>query len=153
MVLLLSKSAAYLVSRDPASITQTTVFATLPDAICVLGPTAGSPTDTSALKTVKAAAGSVPVFVSPGARSDNVVARLGIADGAVVGTFFKKTVSSKTALIYLVCAVSCLRSEMFDPAPNECAPSGSLSVHGGIRPRHCGQQSPRIRVLRLCHDV
>src|SRR6218665_1769075 len=99
MVLLLSKSAAHLGSRDPASITQTNSFPTLPDAICVLGPTAGSPTVPSALKTVKAAAGSVPVFVNTGVRSDNVVAQLGIADGAVVGTFFKKTVSSKTALI------------------------------------------------------
>jgi len=87
---ILPESAAYLVSRDLASITQTTVFATLPDAICVSGPTAGSPTDTSALMTVKAAAGGVPVFVNTGVRSDNVVEQLGIADGAVVGTFFKK---------------------------------------------------------------
>src|SRR6218665_2077723 len=99
MVLLLSKSAAYLVSRDPASITQTTVFATLPDAICVLGPTASSPKETPALKTGKADTGSDPVFVLTVVRSDNVLAHLGIADGAVVVTFFKKTVSSKTALI------------------------------------------------------
>lgn len=84
------ESAVYLGSRDLSSITQTTVFATLPDAICVSGPTAGSRTDTSALKQVKAAAGNVPVFVNTGVNAENVAEQLGIADGAVVGTFFKK---------------------------------------------------------------
>jgi membrane complex biogenesis BtpA family protein len=84
------ESAAYLGNRDLASITQTTVFATLPDAICVSGLTAGANTDTSSLGTVKAAAGNVPVFVNTGVRPDNVAEQLGIADGAVVGTYFKK---------------------------------------------------------------
>ena len=65
------------------------MFATLPDAICVSGATAGSPTDTEALKVVKEAAGDVPVFVNTGVRADNVAAQLSVADGAVVGTYFK----------------------------------------------------------------
>lgn len=84
------ESAQYLADRDLASITRTTVFATLPDAICVSGATAGAPTDTEALRIVKAAAGEVPVFVNTGVRAENVAAQLSVADGAVVGTYFKK---------------------------------------------------------------
>ena len=84
------ESAKYLVDRDLKSITETTVFATLPDAICVSGLTAGAPTDTAALSTVKAAAGSVPVFVNTGVRAHNISDQLSIADGAIVGTYFKE---------------------------------------------------------------
>ncbi|MGJ6125640.1 BtpA/SgcQ family protein [Mycolicibacterium sp. Y3] len=83
------ESATYLAARDLASITRTTVFATLPDAICVSGATAGAPTDTEALRVVKSAAGDVPVFVNTGVRAENVATQLGVADGAVVGTYFK----------------------------------------------------------------
>jgi membrane complex biogenesis BtpA family protein len=84
------ESAQYLADRDLAAITRTTVFATLPDAICVSGATAGAPTDTEALKIVKSAAGEVPVFVNTGVRAENVAVQLAVADGAVVGTYFKK---------------------------------------------------------------
>ena len=39
---------------------------------------------------VKNAAGDVPVFVNTGVRADNVAAQLQIADGAIVGTYFKE---------------------------------------------------------------
>lgn len=84
------ESAQYLGGRDLKSIAETTVFATLPDAICVSGLTAGAPTDTQSLKIVKDAAGTVPVFVNTGVRAHNVSEQLSIADGAVVGTYFKK---------------------------------------------------------------
>ncbi|ORB28344.1 BtpA/SgcQ family protein [Mycolicibacterium parafortuitum] len=84
------ESAKYLADRDLASITRTTVFATAPDGICVSGATAGAPTDTDALRTVKSAAGDTPVFVNTGVKAENVAAQLSIADGAVVGTYFKK---------------------------------------------------------------
>jgi membrane complex biogenesis BtpA family protein len=83
------ESAKYLGDRDLKSITETTVFATLPDAICVSGLTAGAPTDTQSLALVKSAAGNVPVFVNTGVRAHNVAEQLGIADGAIVGTYFK----------------------------------------------------------------
>lgn len=83
------ESATYLASRDLRSIAETTVFATLPDAICVSGLTAGAPTDTQSLRIVKDAAGEVPVFVNTGVRAHNVGDQLGIADGAIVGTYFK----------------------------------------------------------------
>lgn len=84
------ESAQYLTDRDLTSITKTTVFATLPDAICVSGLTAGAPTETHALTTVKAAAGSVPVFVNTGVRAHNIGEQLAVADGAIVGTYFKE---------------------------------------------------------------
>jgi uncharacterized protein len=84
------ESATYLAARDLESITRTTVFATLPDAICVSGATAGAPTDAEALRVVKSAAGDVPVFVNTGVRAENVAAQLDVADGAIVGTYFKQ---------------------------------------------------------------
>ncbi|MEZ0355854.1 SgcQ protein [Mycobacterium sp. ENV421] len=84
------ESATYLAQRDLASITRTTVFATLPDAICVSGLTAGAPTDLEALSVVKKSAGTVPVFVNTGVRAENVADQLAVADGAIVGTYFKK---------------------------------------------------------------
>lgn len=84
------ESAVYLADRDLASVTATTVFATKPDAICVSGLTAGASTDTQALRVVKDNAGAVPVFVNTGVRAHNAAEQLAIADGAVVGTYFKK---------------------------------------------------------------
>ncbi|GLY63621.1 BtpA/SgcQ family protein [Amycolatopsis taiwanensis] len=84
------ESARYLGDRSLKSITESTVFATLPDAICVSGLTAGAPTDTQALKVVKDAAANVPVFVNTGVKAHNVAEQLAIADGAVVGTYFKE---------------------------------------------------------------
>jgi membrane complex biogenesis BtpA family protein len=84
------ESAAYLAERDLASVTRTTVFATLPDAICVSGLTAGAPTDLEALAIVKKSAGAVPVFVNTGVKAENVADQLALADGAIVGTYFKE---------------------------------------------------------------
>lgn len=84
------ESATYLAHRDIEDVTKTTVFATLPDALCVSGLTAGASTDSQILTKVKAAAGNVPVVVNTGMRAANATEQLGIADAAVVGTFFKK---------------------------------------------------------------
>lgn len=84
------ESAAYLAERDLGSIARSTVFATQPDALCVSGLTAGAPTDTQSLAIVKENAGDVPVFVNTGVRASNVADQLAVADGAVVGTYFKQ---------------------------------------------------------------
>ncbi|WKG05598.1 BtpA/SgcQ family protein [Mycolicibacterium sp. HK-90] len=84
------EATAYLGDRDLADITRSTVFNAKPDALVVSGLTAGAPTDTSALSTVKNNAGDVPVFVNTGMRVETAEAQLSIADGAVVGTAFKK---------------------------------------------------------------
>jgi len=84
------ESATYLAGRDLGSIAKTTVFATKPDALCVSGLTAGAATDAQALRVVKDNAGGVPVFVNTGVRADNAADQLAIADGAIVGTYFKQ---------------------------------------------------------------
>lgn len=84
------ESAIYLADRSLKSIIETTVFATLPDAICVSGSTAGAPTDPESLAIVKAASGDVPVFVNTGVQAHNIAGQLSVADGAIVGTYFKE---------------------------------------------------------------
>jgi len=84
------EAAVYLGSRKIEDIARSTVFNNLPDALCVSGLTAGAETETSTLKTVKAAVPDTPVFVNTGVRLSNVEAQLAIADGAVTGTTFKK---------------------------------------------------------------
>jgi membrane complex biogenesis BtpA family protein len=83
------ESATYLAQRDIVDLTKTTVFATLPDGLCVSGLTAGASTDTQVLTQVKGAAGNVPVFVNTGVKAHNAQEQLSIADGAVIGTYFK----------------------------------------------------------------
>lgn len=83
------EAASYLAPRDMASIAKSTVFNCRPDGLCVSGLTAGAPTDTSVLQTVKNAAGDTPVIVNTGVRASNVKEQLAIADAAMVGTFFK----------------------------------------------------------------
>ena len=77
-------------TRDIEDIAKTTVFNNLPDAVCVSGATAGIETDSSILKRVKNSIKNTPVFVNTGVRLENVQEKLKIADGAVVGTTFKK---------------------------------------------------------------
>ena len=84
------ESATYLAHRDIVDVTKTTVFATLPDALCVSGLTAGAATDTQVLAQVKGAADDVPVFVNTGVKAHNAQEQLAVADGAVIGTYFKK---------------------------------------------------------------
>lgn len=84
------EAAAYVADRDLAQLTRSTVFNCVPDGLCVSGLTAGAPTDTSTLKTVKEHASDVPVFVNTGVRPDTLVESMQFADAAIVGTFFKK---------------------------------------------------------------
>lgn len=83
------EGAAYLADRDLAKLTRSTVFNAKPDALAVSGLTAGAGTDAGQLRTVKEAAGTTPVFANTGVNPTTVEATLEIADGAVVGTFFK----------------------------------------------------------------
>ncbi|MEO1226202.1 MAG: BtpA/SgcQ family protein [Pseudomonadota bacterium] len=83
------EAASYLGGRQLADIVRSTVFNARPDGICVSGLTAGATTDSSALRIVKEAAAATPVFVNTGVNDRNVREQLSIADGAIVGTFFK----------------------------------------------------------------
>lgn len=84
------EAARYLADRDIESIARSTVFNNRPDALCVSGLVAGAETDTSVLKRVKDAVPQTVVLANTGMRLDNVEKQLSIADGAVVGTTFKK---------------------------------------------------------------
>jgi len=84
------EAAAYLAKRDIVEVARTTVFNHRPDALCVSGLTAGSQTDAQTLKQVKDAVPDTVVFANTGVRLNNVEEQLSIADGAVVGTTFKK---------------------------------------------------------------
>jgi membrane complex biogenesis BtpA family protein len=84
------EAAVYVNDRDVASIAKSTVFNCQPDALCVSGLTAGAHTSAETLRAVKDAVPSTPVFANTGVRADTVAAQLEIADGAVVGTAFKR---------------------------------------------------------------
>ncbi|MGC8786186.1 MAG: BtpA/SgcQ family protein [Anaerolineae bacterium] len=84
------EAAKYLADRTLADIAVSTVFNTLPDGICVSGITAGQETDTSLIAQVKKVVPVIPVFANTGVRLDNVEAQLSVADGAIVGTYFKQ---------------------------------------------------------------
>ena len=84
------EAAKYLADRDIESIAKSTVFNNRPDALCVSGLTAGAMTDTQIIKRVKDTVPSTVVFANTGVRYENVEQQLAVADGAVVGTTFKK---------------------------------------------------------------
>ena len=84
------EAASYLGERKLADIARSTVFNARPDALCVSGLTAGASTDLSALRAVKRAVPDTPVFANTGVRDTTLAEQFQYADGAVVGTFFKK---------------------------------------------------------------
>lgn len=84
------EASVYIADRAIEDIAKTTVFNCQPDVICVSGRTAGAATDTSILKRVSDAIPTTPVFANTGVRPETVKEQLSIADGAVVGTAFKK---------------------------------------------------------------
>jgi len=65
------------------------VFSSLADAILVSGPITGQAIDASELRKVREAVREVPVFANTGVRPDNVAEVLKLADGCIVGTYFK----------------------------------------------------------------
>lgn len=83
------EAAKYLADRDITSIAKSTVFNCKPDALCVSGLTAGSPTDMSVLEAVKGAVPDTVVFANTGSKKETIKDLLSIADGAVVATTFK----------------------------------------------------------------
>jgi hypothetical protein len=84
------EAAVYVNDRDIADVARSTVFNCQPDVLCVSGLTAGADTSTDALRRVKDAVPDTPVFANTGVRTDTVAQQLMAADGAVVGTFFKR---------------------------------------------------------------
>jgi membrane complex biogenesis BtpA family protein len=84
------EAAKYLTDRKVEDIAKTTVFNCNPDAVCVSGITAGVGIDISILGKVKGVIAHTPVFANTGCKLETIEEILKLADGAVVGTTFKK---------------------------------------------------------------
>jgi len=84
------EAAVYLGHRDVAEIARSTVFNTKPDALCVSGLTAGVASSADTLRRVKETVPDTPVLANTGVRPDNLREQLGVADGAITGTAFKR---------------------------------------------------------------
>ena len=87
---ILPEAARYLADRDLSSIAKSTNFNMLPDAFCVSGLTAGVATDINAIISVKKVVENTPVFLNTGVTIHNIEEQLSLADGAIVGTAFKR---------------------------------------------------------------
>jgi len=84
------EAARYLADRSIEDIARSTVFNNCPDALCVSGLTAGSETDVQLLERVKRTVPQTVVLANTGVHLGNVAQQLAVADGAVVGTTFKR---------------------------------------------------------------
>lgn len=84
------EAATYLGDRDIVDVAKTNVFNNKPDAVLVSGATAGANTDTNILRRVKEAIPDTYVFCNTGCKLETVETQLSVADGAIVGTYFKK---------------------------------------------------------------
>ena len=76
-------------SRTIAQRAKSAVFATLADIVLVSGPATGEAVEMANLKDAKQAIPDTPVFANTGVNLDNVDKILGLADGAIIGTYFK----------------------------------------------------------------
>ena len=84
------EASKYLTDRDIADIAKSTVFNCRPEVICVSGMTAGVGADMGVLERVKTAIPNTAVFANTGCKVNTIEGILKIADGAVVGTTFKR---------------------------------------------------------------
>jgi membrane complex biogenesis BtpA family protein len=76
--------------RTTGQVARSVVVSSLADAILVSGPMAGSEPDLEAVREAKdAVAGDAPVLLNTGAKSTNIRAFLGVADGVIVGSDLK----------------------------------------------------------------
>ncbi len=82
--------ASPLGNRTVFERARSAVVSTLPDAVLISGPMAGSEPDISVLEQAKAAVGDeIPLLLNTGARSENIQQYLSIADGVIVGSSLK----------------------------------------------------------------
>lgn len=86
-----SEGEVYLNDRPMEEIVNTMLFNCRPEALVVAGGMAGISPEDSLLRKVKdTAAGRVPVFCGTGCRADTIEDIFRVADGAFVGTTFKR---------------------------------------------------------------
>jgi uncharacterized protein len=77
-------------SRSIGTVARSVAVSSIPDAILVSGPMAGSEPDVAALREAREAVDpGVPVLVNTGSKSTNIAAFLKVADGCIVGSDLK----------------------------------------------------------------
>ncbi len=77
-------------ARDLSEVAQAVVFKCSPDGLCVSGLHAGQSVETDLMSNIKSVSRGTPVFCNTGCNKDNIAEKLSTADGAFVGTAFKK---------------------------------------------------------------
>ncbi len=93
------EAATYLGDRDITSVAKSTVFNNRPDALCVSGINSRYRNRCGYFENRKGCCSKYSCFANTGVRLNNVEDQLSIADGAVVGTTFKKKGFLKIMLI------------------------------------------------------
>lgn len=86
----LVKHATPLAPIEPAAATRDCLHRGLADAVIVTGTGTGRPVDRELLAEVRAAAGDAPVLIGSGLDPDNATDLIAMADGAIVGSWFKR---------------------------------------------------------------
>jgi uncharacterized protein len=82
--------ASQIGSRGVGTVARSVAVSSIPDAILVSGPMAGSEPDLGALRAAREAVDpEVAVLVNTGAKSTNIAAFLRVADGCIVGSDLK----------------------------------------------------------------
>ncbi len=77
-------------ARTPAQVARSVAASSLPDAILVSGPMAGTEPTVSVLAEVRAAVpAAIPVLLNTGAKAENIAGFLEVADGCIVGSALK----------------------------------------------------------------
>lgn len=87
---LVPESGADLAGRDPLDVLKSIYFLNQPDGLAIAGYVAGQKPDVNVLKKCREAYPDSVMFASTGVNINNVKEYLDIADGAFVGTSFKK---------------------------------------------------------------
>jgi uncharacterized protein len=82
--------ASALGTRTVAQRAKSAVVSSLADAVLVSGPMAGEQPALEVVREAKEAVPDVPVFLNTGARAENIVEFLDVADGVIVGSSLKK---------------------------------------------------------------
>jgi membrane complex biogenesis BtpA family protein len=84
------KHSAPVAARPLAEEVEELVSRGCADAVIVTGAATGKQTSLEDLKRAKQAAGRAPVIAGSGVTASNVSTVMNVADGAIVGTFFKR---------------------------------------------------------------
>lgn len=82
--------ASPLGQRSVADLARSVVMSSVPDALCISGSMTGESVPLEMIERVKAVVKDTPVFANTGVNDANVADILALADGAIIGTYFKK---------------------------------------------------------------